>query len=413
MGLQQLGIWGEAMITQEENDRLTRVGPGTPMGALLRRYWHAVGTAVDLDRDPVRPVRLLGEDLVLFRSEAGDLGLVGDRCAHRAISLAYGIPQRNGLRCAYHGWTYNPAGEVVDMPFEPACLQLKIKAYPVQELGGLIWAYLGPEPAPLLPRWELLVKENVDRSIEATPLPCSWLNCMDNSLDPVHYEHLHGMYGNYVAKKQGREPPMRIVRHADIAFDVYEYGIYKRRRLEGQPEDIDDWRIGHPIIFPNILLVGDSRLQIYQIRVPVDDTHTQHFNYNCSPRQDGVPKWEGIKVNWTTIFEEDGSIVADSIFKQDALGWVGQGPISDRTQEHLVTSDKGVALYHSMLLANIARVERGEDPIAVIRDPEVNEPMVHIGMEQNAKEAFWPGGRNYRTMGNPGARTIEAGATAR
>src|SRR5438874_13841095 len=125
------------MLTQEQNDRLTRVGPGTPMGKLLRMYWMPVAATVELDEDPVRPVRLLGEDLTLFRSERGEIGLIADRCAHRAISLVYGIPQVNGLRCAYHGWTYDTQGRVVDMPFEPAWLPLKIKSYPVQELGGV------------------------------------------------------------------------------------------------------------------------------------------------------------------------------------------------------------------------------------------------------------------------------------
>ena len=398
------------MITQEENDRMTRVGPGTPAGELLRRYWHPIAPLADLDKDPVRPIRHLGEDLVLFKSERGELGLIGDRCAHRGISLAYGVPQNNGLRCAYHGWTYDTEGHVVDMPFEPACLPLKITVYKVQELGGLVWAYLGPDPAPLLPRWELLVRDNIDRAIEATVLPCNWLQCMDNSLDPVHYEHLHGHYGNYVAKKQGKEPPMALVRHAEIAFDVFEYGIYKRRRLEDQPEDIDDWTVGHPILFPNILLVGDANYQVYQIRVPMDDTHTLHFNYKSSARKDGVPKWEGIRVDWTTIYEEGGDIIANTVFKQDALGWVGQGPISDRTIEHLVTSDRGVMLYHNMIMENIAKVERGEDPMAVIRDPDVNEPMIHIRLEEAAKEAYWPGGRNYRNMAAPSGRTLTAGA---
>src|SRR5438270_8332547 len=169
------------MITQEENDRLSRVGPGTPMGELLRRYWHVVATAADLDKDPVQPVRLLGEDLVLFRSERGEIGLIGPRCAHRAISLAYGIPQENGLRCCYHGWTYDTEGHVVDMPFEPACLPLKIPSYPVQELGGLVWGYLGPEPRPLLPRLELLVRDDLDRSIVMRQPPSDWVVRLANS----------------------------------------------------------------------------------------------------------------------------------------------------------------------------------------------------------------------------------------
>src|SRR4030095_15459821 len=122
------------MITAELNQRLTQTTAGSPMGALLRRYWWPVAAGQDLDQEPVQPVRLLSEDLTLFRDSSGRLGLIGDRCAHRAISLAYGIPQANGLRCAYHGWTYDTEGHVVDMPFEPACLPLKIKSYAVQEL---------------------------------------------------------------------------------------------------------------------------------------------------------------------------------------------------------------------------------------------------------------------------------------
>src|SRR5581483_3853319 len=138
------------MLTQEENERLSRVGPGTPVGTLLRRCWHPVAPTADLDQDPVRPVRLLGEDLVLFRDESGKLGLIAERCAHRGISLAYGIPQENGLRCAYHGWVYDTEGHIVDMPFEPMCIPFRIQSYKVQELAGLIFAYIGPDPAPLL-----------------------------------------------------------------------------------------------------------------------------------------------------------------------------------------------------------------------------------------------------------------------
>src|SRR5689334_17135978 len=122
------------MITEELNRRLTQTEAGTPMGELLRRYWWPIAAVADLDADPVRPVRLLGEDLTLFRDLRGELGLIGDRCLHRGISLAYGIPQENGLRCAYHGWTYDTAGRTVDTPFEPACLRMQTKSYPVEEL---------------------------------------------------------------------------------------------------------------------------------------------------------------------------------------------------------------------------------------------------------------------------------------
>src|SRR5437879_1354460 len=236
------------MITKEMNERLTQTEAGTPMGNMLRRYWHVVGTIPELEKEPVQPVRLLGENLTLFRSERGEIGLISERCAHRAISLAYGIPQANGLRCAYHGWTYDTEGHVVDMPFEPACLPLKVTAYPVQELGGLIWAYLGPAPAPLLPRWEGLVRDDIVRSVTFKPLPCNWVQCMDNSMDPLHFEFLHAHYGKYYNERHGTTAPMALAHHIKIDFDVFEYGIYKRRLIEGEPEDCDDWTRGHPVL---------------------------------------------------------------------------------------------------------------------------------------------------------------------
>src|SRR5436309_12416468 len=246
--------------TQEQNDRLTRVGPGTPMGDLLRRYWHAIGVAPALEKEPVQRVRLLGEDLTLFRTERGDYGLIDEVCAHRCMSMEYGIPQEQGLRCAYHGWLWAPSGQCLEQPFEETVNpearfkdKVRIKAYPVQELGGMLWAYLGPEPAPLLPRWDLLARDDLEATAEVHDLPCSWLQCMDNSLDPVHFEHLHAVFGNYVLKKLGRDPWLFPAKHVKIAFDRFEYGVYKRRLLEGEPEDIDDWQIGHPVLFPNIL----------------------------------------------------------------------------------------------------------------------------------------------------------------
>src|SRR5207253_4830109 len=273
-----------SMITQELNQRLTQTGADTPMGQLLRRYWHPVGTLVELEQEPVQPVRILSEDLTLFRDLRGNLGLIGERCAHRAISLAYGIPQENGLRCCYHGWTYDTEGHVVDMPFEPACLPLRIQSWRVEALGGLIFAYLGPEPAPYLPRWDVLVRDDFKKTCRITELPCNWLQCMHNSLDPTHFEHLHGVYGNYQMKKLGRPPMLNTQKHVKIDFDLFEYGIYKRRLLAGQSEDVSDWTKGTPILFPNILAgVAIDGSAGYQFRVPVDDSHSLNINYNCAP----------------------------------------------------------------------------------------------------------------------------------
>lgn len=379
------------MITQETNERLTQTSQGTPMGNMLRRYWHVVGTLPELEKDPVQPVRLLGENLTLFKTERGELGLIAERCAHRGISLAYGIPQANGLRCAYHGWTYDTSGRVVDMPFEPACLPLGVAAYPVEELGGLIWAYLGPEPRPFLPRYEGFVRDDLDKNVSIKVLPCNWVQCMDNSMDPVHFEHLHGHYGNYMNSRLGKPKAMETPRHLKIEFDLFEYGVYKRRLVEGDREDCDDWTVGHPILFPNILANLQDAFHSYQIRVPIDDTHTLHVLYRGLARKPGATPQEGLAVQREEVMYDDlGRVFAPVVIRQDEAAWIGQGPISDRTVEHLVTSDKGIALYHNLLLENVEKVERGEDPLAVVRDAAKNNPMIPIRHEGVARVGFRP-----------------------
>ncbi len=382
------------MTTQEQNDRLTRVVPGTPMGNLLRRYWHPVGTALELEKEPVQKVRLLGENLTLYRSERGEYGLVGDRCPHRCLSMEYGIPDERGLRCAYHGWLFDARGRCLEQPFEDRTLadnrykdKITIKAYPAQELGGLIFAYLGPEPVPLCPRWDVLVREDVDTVVEIHRLPCNWLQCMENAADPVHFEFLHAAFGNYQLKRLGRPPAMTAARHVKIEFDRFEYGIMKRRLLEGESPDVDDWTTGHPLLFPNILAVGSVHAPTLQFRVPLDDTHTIQFAYRTSVRKPGdAPR--PMTVKHANLFSDDGRIVADNIPKQDMVGWVGQGAISDRTQEHLGGSDKGVVLYRKMLMEQMERVERGEEPMAVIRDRGENEPMINIRRERRGWQGF-------------------------
>jgi len=381
------------MTTQQQNERLTRVGPGTPMGNLLRRYWHPVGTALELEQEPVQKVRLLGENLTLYRSERGEFGLIGDRCPHRCLSMEYGIPDERGLRCAYHGWLFDAKGRCLEQPFEDRTLEhntykdkVTIKAYPVQELGGLIFAYLGPEPVPLVPRWDILVRDDLDKIVEIHRLPCSWLQCMENAADPVHFEFLHAAFGNYQLKKLGRSPAMKAARHVKIEFDRFDYGIMKRRLLEGESPDVDDWTTGHPLLFPNILAVGSAAAPTLQFRVPIDDTHTIQFAYRTSVRKGAAPR--PMAVRHSDLFNEDGKIIADNIPAQDMTGWVGQGPISDRTQEHLASSDKGVVLYRRMLLEQMDRVERGEEPMAVIRDRAENEPMIDIRRERRAWQGF-------------------------
>jgi 5,5'-dehydrodivanillate O-demethylase len=381
------------MLSKEMNERLTRVGPGTPLGNLLRRYWFPIARTPELVDEPVLAVTLLGENLALFRSDSGKLGLVAQRCPHRGASLAYGIPEEEGIRCAYHGWCFDRTGQCIDQPAEPADSTFKdriqVPAYPVQELGGFVWAYLGPEPVPLLPRWDVLVRADLDRSIGVTHLPINFLQAMENSMDPIHFEWLHAVYGNYVNKRQGKPPSMTPRKHEQIAFDVFEYGIYKRRLLEGEdPETSDDWLTGHPVIFPYILAVGDHARPTLQIRVPVDDTHTLHYWYRTEMRAEGAPPQSSIPISDVPYVHKNGRLVVETINGQDMMAWVTQGDISDRTTERLGTSDKGVILFRNLLDEQIEKVERGQDPMGVVRDPAKNEPFIKIGREHVALSAY-------------------------
>ena len=369
------------MLNVQENERLTRVGPGTPMGELLRRYWHPVAASAQMDAEPTRAVRLLGESLVLYRDRSGTLGLIQESCPHRRVNMLYGIPEQEGLRCPYHGWLFNQRGECLEMPAEAPDSTFKdrvrITAYPVQELAGLVFAYLGPAPAPLLPRYDVYVADNVVRQIGATVLPCNWLQCMENTVDPVHVEWLHQYYVNYLREAMGKPPlTKKILRHKKIGFNVFEHGIVKRRVLEDETEDSDYWQIGHPLVFPNILrngAGGESGYMAFQIRVPLDDTHTWQVFLMAYRPGVPVPPQESVPYFDVPYKNQDGSFITDFIDGQDMFAWVSQGPVAERHLEKLGESDTGVILYRNLLQEQLELVQRGEDPMEVYRDPGQNE----------------------------------------
>jgi 5,5'-dehydrodivanillate O-demethylase len=322
--------------------------------------------------------------------------------------MEYGIPDERGLRCAYHAWLFDAAGNCLEQPWDDRTHpeahfrdKIKIKAYPVEELGGLIFAYMGPLPAPLLPRWDLLVRDDLDRAVDLQPIPCNWLQCMDNSFDPLHFEFLHATFGNYQFERIGMPPGMtKRPKHLEIAFDLFEYGVYKRRLLEGQALDSADWTIGHPVLFPTTLSIGDDIRSGLHFRVPIDDTNTVQVVYSTRLRKPGAaPK--PITVDLEVVFDENGKVIdkINTTMKQDMIAWVAQGPISDRTQEHLSSGDTGIILYHKMLNENIDKVARGEDPLGTIRDPAKNQPMIPIkrsrehdkpyGIEDHLEPMLW------------------------
>ncbi|MCH7481838.1 MAG: aromatic ring-hydroxylating dioxygenase subunit alpha [Chloroflexi bacterium] len=377
------------MLSVEENTRLTSVGPGTPMGELMRRYWHPIAAATELDERPTKEVRLLGEDLVLYKDRSGTIGLIERTCAHRRVNLAYGIPEEHGLRCMYHGWLYDETGQCIEQPFEETVHpdgrfkeKVRLAGYSVEVLGGLIFAYMGPQPVPLLPRFEPFMWENGWADIALADLPCNWLQCMENSLDPVHLEWLHGYWGVWQrqekARAQGSDAgvfPTIPQPHKRIGFDVFDYGIIKRRITGDTDESHNDWRVGHPIMFPATLFVGSATNCSLQFRTPVDDTHTLHITWyffraapgHTEPPQDVIPHWN------VPLHEPDGRLIADLVNHQDFVAWITQGPNADRSREKLGESDKGIILYRKVLKEQMEIVADGGEPMGIVRDPAVNE----------------------------------------
>jgi 5,5'-dehydrodivanillate O-demethylase len=317
---------------------------------------------------------------VLFKTRAGEFGLIAESCPHRRASLAYGIPTTDGIRCPYHGWRFAPDGRCLEQPNEPADSTFKEKvqtaAYPIAERGGLLFAYLGPAPAPLLPKLDGYMVEPAIRMLGRAVIPCNWLQIMENSLDPVHSEWLHGHFQEFVEEQRGVHYATSR-RHVKIGFDEVPYGIIKRRLKEGQSEDCDDWRVGHPVVFPNILAVGSAdqswHTYEFQVRIPADDTHTLHLWYTAYvPPRDA--KIAPHLLDHVHTFEVpaggEGSYELDITDHQDIMAWVTQGPIVDRTREHIASTDRGVTLYRKMLLRELAKVQAQQDPLGIVRDPE-------------------------------------------
>ena len=409
------GFLGEVMLTREQNERLTQVGPGTPMGQLMRRYWHPVAGSIQLDAEnPTKEVRLLGEDLVIYRDAKGTLGCIEPSCAHRKASLAYGIPEENGIRCAYHGWIFNETGACVDQPSEPEGSKFKekvrIKSYPIEELGGLIFIYMGPLPAPLLPRWDVLAWEGY-KDAWSVLLPCNWLQCQENSLDPLHFQWLHRYWGGWSIarlKPEGEREAFfanvaaRGADHKKIGFEITDYGVIKRRLVGDETEDAEHWRIGHPILFPNILRVGHG----LEFRVPVDDTHTLHIVTNYRQYDTGEIPMQNVPYEERSLHDENGRLVRDYVPAQDAVAWVIQGPITDRTTERLGMTDVGIIMFRRMLQEQMDVVESGEEPMNVHRNPNENEIIV-LPCENYLYPGYEEVGGPFRNY-KPGKPDVEA-----
>jgi 5,5'-dehydrodivanillate O-demethylase oxygenase subunit len=373
------------------NRILTQVGAGTPMGELLRRYWHPVAAVAELEDHATKPLRLLGEDLVLYRDLGGRHGLIDRHCAHRRADLARGIVEERGLRCHYHGWCYDHTGRCTEQPFEDTAEpgsgfreRIRLKAYKVEALAGLLWAYLGPEPAPLVPNWEPFTWANGFAQVVFSEVPCNWLQAQENSADPVHFEWLHDNWGARLRGNRGSYAP----RHLRLEFEEFEHGIVYKRIREGADESNPLWTVGRVCLWPNALFTGNH----IEWRVPMDDATTLSVGWFFSrvPAerepyvQKRVPYWTSPAKDPAT-----GRWITSHLMNQDFAAWAGQGTVADRSREHLGRSDRGIIMMRRRFLADLDLIAKGAgDPKGIVRDSRVN---ACVALPAAGREAFTRG----------------------
>jgi nitrite reductase/ring-hydroxylating ferredoxin subunit len=359
------------------NLQLTQVGPGTPCGELMRRYWQPVLASTSVTARP-REVRLLGEDLVVFRDGEGRPGLLHARCAHRGVSLFWGRVEKDGIRCCYHGWKFDVQGHCLEQPCEPPG---RINAaahrqpwYPVREQYGLLWAYMGPpDKMPLLPRFDCMEPLGPDETYHALDnslsahadmqgpevLPYSWLNINDNCMDPFHAQVLHATFSTTHFVPEFAVMPK-------VVFERIEGGvIYKAHRTLDDGREVvrvNTW------IAPNITSVPNLQLQPGRsdrltIFVPVDDAHCRALvTMRVKPGFVGVfgQKGFGTPKPWTQMTVEERQDMPGDYEAQSS-----QGAMPAHSEEHLVTSDVGISFQRRLLVQQIEKVARGEDPVGV------------------------------------------------
>ena len=351
------------MLSQEDNALFTSVGPGTPTGEMLRRYWHPVECTEFVTSKPTR-LKILGEELLIYRGASGKPVLTQLRCAHRSLAMDYGRVEGDSIRCPYHGWLYDASGQCTAQPAEPDGSgfkeKVKLTTYPTQEASGLVFAYMGPLPAPLLPLYDVMMEEDGAKGVARRNVNCNWLNCIENIVDISHLAWLHGYtFPAYGAKK--------VTYH----WDRKDYGMDNVMDIEG----IDDTHISC-YAFPNVNRFsappaekGGELIKSMIFRVPMDDSSTMQFyirfyasdkkSINYQRKEEKLGVYRPLADDWWGIDVGD----------QDRMAIEQQGVIADRPNEHLGVSDGGIIMQRKMLRESLALIEDGKDPLCVIRDP--------------------------------------------
>jgi 5,5'-dehydrodivanillate O-demethylase len=272
------------VLTKEKNDMLVRVGRGTPMGELLRRYWQPIGGASQLDDNPIKAIRLFGEDLVVYKDLSGRYGLIDRHCPHRRADMSYGWVEEKGVRCSYHGWLVDEQGHTLEQPYEDTTLPrtsaregCDVHAYPVKECAGMLWAYMGPLPAPELPVWEPFTWDNGFREIVLADVPCNWVQCQENSIDPVHFEWMHDNWSMRMRGAMANDAP----KHLKLKFEAFDHGFTYKRVREGQSLEDRYWTVGRMASSSAAILNGACRSTMR--------TRCRSAGSSCGCRRDASP----------------------------------------------------------------------------------------------------------------------------
>jgi phthalate 4,5-dioxygenase len=386
------------MLSHEDNELLTRVGRGTPMGTTMRRYWIPALLAWELpepDCPPVR-VRLLGEELVAFRDTLGRIGLLDEYCPHRRASLFFGRNEDCGLRCAYHGWKYDVDGRCVDMMNEPEELSFKhkihITSYPTVELGGIVWTYLGPpELAPAPPKFAWTQRPASHRHVSKVVQESNWLQGLEGGVDTSHAPILHRLLTT-ASRRPGFKPTNPFVRGKapTLVVDLTDYGFQYAgvRPLDEGTVHIRTYHFVLPFhqIRPSQSDGGSPRVAGH-IWVPMDDETTMVYNWECSPSAEPLGEEDRLErrlgngpldVDQTTfrarrnrqnnylldrqVQKTESFTGIDGVNTQDRAIQESMGPIIDRSREHLGPADKAIIQARRLLLAAVKTVGEGGTP---------------------------------------------------
>ena len=361
------------MLTKDENELFMRVGPGTPTGGLLRRYWHAVGCTELVTAKPQR-VRVLGEDLVLYRADDGQPVLMDLRCAHRRVALDHGRVEGSCIRCPYHGWLYDRSGACIEQPAEPEGSSFKDKvrlaSYPTQEFSGIVFAYMGPGAAPLLPMFDVLRMTDGVKEVMMQTVHTNWLGHMENTVDISHLAWLHGFtFPAYGARK------------LSYLWHRKDYGVDNEMIVEGS-DDPHVSCMAFPTInrfaLPPVDPSGELVLSMI-FRVPVDDLAIKQYfvRFYPSPKHTFVARTRDPKPGVYAPLEKDwwGIDVPD----QDRMAIEQQGVMPDRSLERLGSSDGGIILLPANAARRFGRDREGRR--SAVRHPRCLEAGVRLPAE--------------------------------